>query len=120
MNWWGVSRECQEAANRLTEDCCRSCVNRAYYAVYARATHALAGTPASFPLGWEGPSHLRLRALVENHLTGLSLKRRRALSSIIGELYALRCQADYQPSREFGPADSRTAISLMRKAFDFV
>lgn len=72
------------------------------------------------PLGREGPSHARLRSLIVQHLTAVKPRPedRAALSDWIGRLYALRIQADYQPSALVGRLEAREALILMTKVFD--
>ena len=106
-------------------DSFRSCLSRAYYAVYAKVTFdlsALAGV--TFPLGDEGPKHPGrsgtggIRRLVTDKLTTLDAPRREKLSELIGRLYAMRCAADYHPSIAVDSRDAREAISIMNTVFD--
>jgi len=61
--WLDLARTAREAANRLlTEDHYRSAVARAYYAVYSKITHEVAGL--AMPPGREGPSHGRIRPVI--------------------------------------------------------
>jgi uncharacterized protein (UPF0332 family) len=106
------------AANLLVqEQCDRSCLSRAYYAAYSRATHALSASGGvTFPAGREGPSHSALPDLVENHLLRLG-QHRWIVSDYLRTLYSLRLLADYWPSASVGAADSETATALMSQLF---
>ena len=94
----------------------RSSTSRSYYAVFARATAALATRGVTMPHDREGPSHAKLPSLLLNNLTALSSTQRRELHSVISRLYFLRLQADYLPSACVGKGEAMNAQSLMLKA----
>ena len=130
QTWHEVARQAQQAAKKLAADEHRSCVSRAYYAVYAKVTHELAQqSSVSFPARREGPSHPGLasdgspgdggiRRLIVQAMTRMSLDRRRKLSELVGELYSLRIDADYHPSRTVDDGVARRALAMMRIVFD--
>src|SRR5687768_5925013 len=100
QTWLEVSRDARSAANRLVlEERFRSCVARAYYAAYSKVTHELVAVAGlTMPPDREGPSHARLRPLIETSMPNMSQNRRRRLSELVGRLYTLRIDADYKPS----------------------
>lgn len=123
--WHEVARDSRKAANEMVETRFRSCLSRAYYAVYSKVTHELAGAPnVTFRLGREGPDHPGetntggIRRLIETSMPGMSQERRVKLSELVGALYTLRLYADYRPSIEIEAADAREAISMMNTVFD--
>jgi uncharacterized protein (UPF0332 family) len=119
-NWLAVARSARGAANRLVaDDHHRSAVSRAYYAAYSKVTHelvALAGLP--MPQGREGPSHRRIRPIIESSMPNMVQAKRDKLSEMLGRLYTLRIEADYQPSVEVGATEGREAISIMKTIFE--
>jgi len=58
--WLEVARDARQSANELMElNRFRSCISRAYYAAYAKASHELVVTVGlTMPTNREGPSHL--------------------------------------------------------------
>jgi uncharacterized protein (UPF0332 family) len=119
-NWLDMARDAREAANRLlTEDHYRSAVARVYYAAYSKITHELesiAGLP--MPAGREGPSHARIRPVIETSMPNMAQPKRDKLSEMLGRLYALRIDADYRPSVEVEGTEGREAISIMKTIFE--
>ena len=120
QTWLELAREARQAANHLvTQDCFRSCVTRAYYAAYSKVTHELLVTGGlMMPASREGPSHARLRPLIESSMPNMGVERRLKLSELIGRLYTLRIDADYKPSVELEGADAREALSIMKTVFE--
>ena len=123
--WHEVARDSRKAANEMVETRFRSCLSRAYYAVYSKVTHDLAAASnVTFPPGREGPNHPGesgtggIRRLIETSMPAMSQERRVKLSELVGELYTLRLYADYRPSIEIDAPDAREAISLMNTVFD--
>jgi len=116
--WQDLASENRAAASILFEaKNYRSSINRAYFAVYARATHALSTLSIDMPQGREGPKHSKLRPMVEANLVAVQPDRCEALSRNIGELYYLRLRADYAPSDNVDEKDARAALGLMKKTF---
>ncbi len=119
-NWLDVARDARNSANTLlTEDHFRSAVARAYYAAYSKITYELvsvAGLP--MPPGREGPSHSRIRPVIESSMPNVAQAKRDKLSEILGRLYALRIDADYRPSIEVEATEAREAISMMKTIFE--
>jgi uncharacterized protein (UPF0332 family) len=117
--WWELASDSRKAANRLIQDQHhRSAVSRAYYAVYSKVAHELTERGITMPKDREGPSHAKVRALIETRLTALPLAKRQALSRMVGSLYTMRILADYKPTTSVDPRDSREAASLMKKCFE--
>ena len=113
--WLDVARENRKAATVLSRGChYRSAVSRAYYAAYARTTHALAGIGVTMPGGRVGPHHQSLPQMVKSNLG------KPELSSILARLYVMRCLADYAPSKTVDSHECRAAVSLMLRVFESV
>lgn len=119
-NWLDLARDARKAASTLlTEDRHRSAIARAYFAGYAKVTHELTAVAAlPMPPGREGPSHSRIRRVIETSMPNMDQPKRDKLSEMIGRLYALRIEADYRPSSAVGITEARAAISLMTTVFD--
>lgn len=66
----------------------------------------------------EGPSHARIRPLIESSMPHMNPERRVKLSELVGRLYTLRVDADYKPSMEVEGADAREALSIVKKVFE--
>ncbi len=117
-NWLDLARDSRKAASELVRDGhYRSATSRAYYAAFSKISHELVHTGHAMPAGREGPSHRRLRPMVEANLKSLRIEQRAALSRIVGRLYVLRIYADYTPSIHVDARDAREAVSLMNKIF---
>jgi len=95
----------------------RTCISRAYYAVFSAATEALAKQGVTMPKGQNSPSHKKVPVLVGNNLTGVSHPLRWRLARLVGRLYTMRLQADYMPDWPLEEADARDALGLMSAAF---
>ena len=75
--WAEIASSNRTAAVQLfARETWRSCVSRAYYAVYSPATDALTKVPVTMPAGREGPHHLPLPEIVGANLTTLSQAKR--------------------------------------------
>jgi hypothetical protein len=125
QSWFDLASDSRRAANRLVSENYRSCLNRAYYAVYSKVTFALAAAPGvTFPAGREGPNHPGelgtggIRRLIETSMPGMERSRRVWLSELVGRLYTLRIDADYKPSVAVDAGDAREAVSIMKDVFD--
>lgn len=119
MNWLDLARDSRKAAAELVQEKrYRSSASRAYYAAFSKITQELVSAGVIMPAGYEGPSHSRVRPLVETRLSRMNMNKRIALSHLIGRLYTLRIDADYRPSVEFEGADAREALSIMNKIFE--
>lgn len=127
--WQQMASESRKAANELVKTRFRPCLSRAYYAAYSKVTQDLIAVGVPMPAGREGPNHpghlptgdagsKGIREMIIQGLTGLEVKKRRALSELIGELYTLRLYADYRPSIEVDAADAREAVSMMNTVFE--
>lgn len=118
--WLELARDARRAANALAaEGRFRSCVARAYYAAYSKVTHELAVTAGlQMPPGREGPSHARIRPLIETSMPNMAQPKREELSELVGRLYTLRVDADYKPSTRVEDAEAREAVSMMKTIFE--
>lgn len=96
----------------------RSAICRAYYAVYSRLAWDFQTFGVSMTDGREGPSHKKLRPLILKGPFNYTRRKREALSKMVGHLYDLRVLADYRPSTQIGPDESREAMALMKRIFD--
>ncbi|MEX2216502.1 MAG: HEPN domain-containing protein [Phycisphaeraceae bacterium] len=118
-NWLELAREARKAANMsVQEGYHRAAASRAYYAAYSRVSHALAMAGLTMPVQREGPSHKRLRPLIETSMPDMDQPSRVALSRLVGRLYTLRIDADYKPSVLVGGKESREAASIMKTIFE--
>ena len=116
--WLDLARESRKVASTLVRDgYFRSAIARAYYAAFSKITYELLLAGEKMPADREGPTHKKLRPMVEANLRSLEKHDRVALSRIVGRLYTLRIAADYQPSTSVSAADAREAVSLMNKVF---
>ncbi len=120
QTWLELARDARKAASRLvTEEHFRSCVSRAYYAAYSKVTHELVVTAGlTMPPSREGPSHARIRPLIESRMPNMDLGKRVKLSELLGRLYTLRVDADYKPSVRVEGTDAREALSIMKTVFE--
>jgi hypothetical protein len=125
QTWFDLASDARKAANRLVSESYRSCLCRAYYAVYSKVAFDLSAIRGvRFPRGDEGPRHPGrtgtggIRRLIETRMTHHSVPRRVRLSELVGRLYTLRCAADYRPSVDVDSRDAREAVSIMNTVFD--
>ncbi len=125
QTWFDLASDARRAANRLVSESYRSCLCRAYYAVYSKVAFDLSAIRGvSFPAGDEGPKHPGksgtggIHRLIETCMTDLPPLRRARLLELVGRLYTLRCLADYRPSVDVDSRDAREAISIMNTVFD--
>jgi uncharacterized protein (UPF0332 family) len=118
VDWNEMANDSYAAAGLLMrEQHERSGISRAYYAAYSRVTKTLtllAGV--TFPTDWDGPTHMRLPELVENHLTALG-RNRWQVSDYLRILYGLRIAADYKTSIDLDTTDAKKALVLMGHIF---
>ncbi|MBW3539771.1 MAG: HEPN domain-containing protein [Planctomycetes bacterium] len=118
--WLDVARDARKAASALVvQDRYRSAVARAYFAAFSKVTHELVVTVGlPMPAHREGPSHARIRPIIQTSMPHMAQNKRDKLSELIGRLYTLRIDADYKPSSEVGIAEARAAISMMTTVFE--
>ena len=97
----------------------RSCVSRAYYAVFQIATAVCIehGDAIQFPLGWNNPSHEQLPGLIFNN-GDYSASTRRTVRKILKELRILREDADYRIGRTVDVQSARNALQMARSVFE--
>lgn len=119
-SWRELSNECRQAAWVLHErGHYRSALNRAYYAVFSEVTRALHIAGVKMPMGWEGPSHLKVvnGTLISDHL-GKWLRPQEIgkLIHYAATLYKYRRVADYEPSSEVTAEHAKTGLGLMLMA----
>ena len=79
---------------------------------------ALVSAGLTMPAQREGPSHKRLRPLIETSIPNMDHPKRVALSRLVGRLYTLRIDADYKPSVLVEDKESREAVSIMKTIFE--
>lgn len=120
QTWLELARDARNAANvLLTQDRFRSCLSRAYYAAYSKVAHELVFTAQlSMPPDREGPSHARIRPIIETSMPNMRQDKRVKRSELIGRLYTLRIDADYKPSVQVEGADAREALSIVKTVFE--
>jgi len=96
----------------------RSCVSRAYYAVYQVATSVCVahGDVPQFPQGWNNPSHDQLPDLILNN-GDYTRAARRTLRRILREMRTLREDSDYRAGRTVDSQTIRTALAMADTAF---
>ncbi|MEM6562705.1 MAG: HEPN domain-containing protein [Planctomycetota bacterium] len=97
----------------------RSCVSRAYFAVFCAVAGAAEARGVQMPAKREGPSHANVDHLIQRNL-GLSAPIARDLSSLAKTLYRQRVIADYFPSRHCLRADAQNALEMLTDAFDMM
>ena len=111
--WRKASLAVRETARHLRErDDFRSCVSRAYYAVYQAATSVclIHGDQKLFPNGWNNPSHEQLPELIKNN-GDLPVHNRRVVLKLLRLLRTTREDADYRLGRT---VDKKTAYTIIR------
>ena len=123
----GEAKRWREAAARTLstalllrgQDDARSCVSRAYYAVFQLATAVCIahGDAAQFPESWNNPSHLQLPDLIYNN-GNCSLLTRRSVRKILRELRTLREDADYRVGRTVDKQTVRAALLMAETVFE--
>lgn len=120
QNWLDLAKDARNAANILMQqDLFRSCVSRAYYAAYSKVTHELVFVgQLSVPADRLGPSHARLRPIIETSMPNMRQDKREKLSELVGRLYTLRIDADYKPTLEVESPEAREALSIMKTIFE--
>lgn len=121
MDWKDLARDNRFAVyETFSHGRWRTCLSRAYYAVYSAATEALTRRGMSMPRGRSSPSHAKLPDIIGNNLTGISYPVRWRLAGTTRKLYNLRIMADYVPSVAVEERDARLALGLMKQAFGFL
>ena len=96
----------------------RTCVSRAYYAIFSAATGALTESGVTMPHGRDNPSHQRLPGLSGNNLRRGSHPLQWRLAGLVEDLYRARFGADYRPSVVIGQREVAMAIGFMNRAFE--
>ena len=97
----------------------RSCVSRAYYAVFQLATSVciVHGDATRFPPNWNNPTHEQLPDLMFTN-GNYSLSTRRAVRKILRELRTLREDADYRIGITVDGQSVRTVLQMARAVFE--
>lgn len=98
----------------------RSSISRAYYAVFAAATHRLSEAKVNFPKGWAAPHHDQLPDLIKDHLRKLPQDACYRVPNLIRRLYFARLGADYHPERAFKNHDARAVLMDARTALKYL
>ena len=116
--WHEIATDNEAAARELFRaGRWRSCVSRAYYAVYSAISGVLADQGLEFSGARANPDHADLPDLIESNIAGLRDWERRDLKSAARNLYAHRLAAYYD---EEYPISDRTALAMtgtMNRAF---
>lgn len=99
----------------------RSCVSRAYYAAYQAATAICIehGDSASFPAGWNNPSHEQLPGLIASN-GDLRIAVRRSVRRTLLMLRFLREDADYRVGRTVDAQTVATALIEASALFELL
>lgn len=119
QTWLELAMDARRAAKKLARDShVRSAVSRAYYAVYSKVTHELVSGGVTMPPHRHGPSHHRLRQIIEKGPSRIRLSKRVALSRMVSRLYVLRLDADYKPVSLIDDREAREAVAMMDTIFD--
>jgi uncharacterized protein (UPF0332 family) len=119
--WKDLARDNRLAAYELNRaGHWRSCVSRAYYAIFSATTGILILQGIRMSKDHSNPSHVKLPALVRVHLARLQHHRRWRLAALIRTLYNMRLAADYQPQVAVEAPEARQAIGLMEQAFRYI
>ena len=97
----------------------RSCVSRAYYAVYQIVTAICIahGDEGHFPPDWNNPTHEQLPDLIFNN-GDYSFSTRRSIRKALRELRNLREDADYRVGRTVNAQTVRTALLMAHSVFE--
>lgn len=117
--WRGMAEVTLQTAKLLRDQTdARSCVSRAYYAVYQLATSVCVvhGDEPQFPQGWNNPSHDQLPGLILNN-GDYTRATRQTLRRILRELRILREDSDYRAGRTVDSQTVRTALAMADTAF---
>lgn len=116
--WRDISVDSDYAARELfNSQRWRSCISRAYYAVYSRVTdrlHRQGVRPRS--MGRNNPAHDALPGLVTGTLARVTPFHRRLLKRSLERLYQARVASDYLPGRTIDEAAAREAMGYMTTA----
>jgi len=116
--WTDLSNDNRSAAYELQQHRrWRSCVSRAYYAIYSAVTKELIQRGVTMPKQRQNPRHELVPGLVRLQLCAVAYPRRNQLADAISRLYNLRCDADYVPAVQVDEKESRLALGLMEKAY---
>ena len=117
MSWREMATDNYRAANALlAAGYWRSCISRAYYAVFARCIDELMAAGVSLPARGN-PSHQSLRTMLLNNLRRFSPVRRQLIGALVLKLYRLRIVADYGAAIVVGHGEARQALGLMFSVF---
>ena len=96
----------------------RSCVSRAYYAVFQLGTSVCVahGDAVRFPPDWNNPTHEQLPELIFTN-GGYSLSTRRLMRKNLRELRILREDSDYRIGRTVDAQSARNALLMADVVF---
>jgi len=116
--WEDLGKDNRVAACQLKDSGrWRSCVSRAYYAIYSAVTHELIQQGIVMPKRRGNPGHQALPQIVGAHLLRLRHPVRWQLSETVERLYKLRVVADYRPHFAVEAREATLALGLMQQAF---
>jgi len=116
--WAELAKDSRVAACALKDSGrWRSCVSRAYYAIYSAVTHELIRQGIATPKGRGNPRHETLPQTIGIHLLRFPHPVRWQLSDTVERLYKLRVVADYRPQFTVEAREATLALGLMLQAF---
>ncbi|MGE3182974.1 MAG: hypothetical protein AB7N71_15205, partial [Phycisphaerae bacterium] len=95
----------------LKENCFRSSVSRAYYAMFAATTANLIETGETPRADMGTWTHLKLQEVARATWRRTNRRGARDLTSLLLQGYASRCDADYCPGRSIDKEPARVAVS---------
>jgi len=95
----------------------RTCVSRAYYAVYSELSELLLRQNVTMPAGRANPRHERLPNMVEANLRQFSQPLRVQLAGAVRRLYRLRLMADYMPQVAVEHQEAKLALGLLCQVY---
>jgi uncharacterized protein (UPF0332 family) len=91
----------------------RSCVSRAYYAIYQAGTSVSIayGDSGKFPADWNNPTHEQLPNLIKDN-GSIPLDTRRQVAKVIRQMRTFREDADYRQGITVDKRRARQAVLL--------
>src|SRR2546430_651925 len=116
--WTEMAKDNRLAANEArAEQRWRTCVSRAYYAVYSELSELLLRQHVTMPAGRANPRHERLRNMVEANLKQFSHPQRVQLAGAVRRLYRLRVMADDMPQVAVEHQEAKLALGLLCQVY---
>ena len=116
--WTEMAKDNRLAANEArAAQRWRTCVSRAYYAVYSELTELLISQNVMMPAGRANPRHERLSNMVEANLKQFTHPVRVQLAGAVRQLYKLRVMADYMPLIAVEHQEAKIALGLLCQVY---